>query len=321
MEKMSIKELKPKVPTIDALIEQMERQGIKFTIESKDDAKDYLQNHNYYLKIMSYRENYQKNMAGPTAGQYLHLEYAYLKELAIIDMHLRYILLEMCLDLEHALKLRILNHMNQNDLEDGYETVKQFIDHEKSFSPDGASSKALKEIEAHRKSVYCQELIDKYYPDYPIWVFIELIPFGELISFYDFYLGKYGIKNREKEMLNAIRDLRNATAHSNCIINKLVPGNNIPNGRIVNQVYSFKNLGKETINKKMRNKCIYDITTLLLMYNDQVKSEGLRRKRFNALHDLVDHRMVKHGDWFQSNSTILSSYNFIKTILDGISPR
>lgn len=54
-------------------------------------------------KVSSYRKNYSKHPANsPRAGQYVNLDFAYLVELSTIDMHLRYLAMSLCLDIEHA---------------------------------------------------------------------------------------------------------------------------------------------------------------------------------------------------------------------------
>lgn len=72
--------------TSDELIAHMEKRGISFTIDDKVRAKDFLEKHNYYMKLASYRENYKKHAEGTKkAGQYINLEFAYLRELSTID--------------------------------------------------------------------------------------------------------------------------------------------------------------------------------------------------------------------------------------------
>lgn len=90
----------------EQLISHMKSKGITSDIISEDDAKTFLQQKNYYMKLASYRENYPKYLTGRKTGQYINLDFAYLKELSTIDMHLRYLIIQMCLDLEHSQKYR-----------------------------------------------------------------------------------------------------------------------------------------------------------------------------------------------------------------------
>ncbi len=54
----------------DEIISHMKKIGIKFNIVSENDAKRFLQNNNYYMKLASYRTNYPKHQTGVNKGQY-----------------------------------------------------------------------------------------------------------------------------------------------------------------------------------------------------------------------------------------------------------
>lgn len=173
--------------TTEQLISHMKSKGITFNIISENDAKDFLMENNYYMKLASYRENYPKYLTGSKTGQYINLDFAYLKELSTIDMLLRYLIIRMCLDLEHALKVSLMTHIENNPNEDGYELIRKFIGYT-NIRGQAKNEYILKKIRGHKSSDYCKDLIEKYYPYFPVWVFVELISFGDLtylIAFYD----------------------------------------------------------------------------------------------------------------------------------------
>lgn len=113
--------MKPKL-TIDEQIEHMKQQGISFKLCSEQEAKDFLENHNYFFKIKSYAKNYEKYN-----GIYKNLDFAYLIEFSRLDMHLRRFILNLSLDVEHSLKVSLNAHFCNNSSEDGYQIVKNFF--------------------------------------------------------------------------------------------------------------------------------------------------------------------------------------------------
>ena len=114
--------------SIDELITHMKNKGIKFDIVSEQDARKFLTYNNYYLKLASYRANYDKcSENSQRKGQYQNLDFGYLKELSTIDMHLRYIIIEMCLDIEHFIKVRLVSAVTDTPGEDGYNVVKKYL--------------------------------------------------------------------------------------------------------------------------------------------------------------------------------------------------
>ena len=54
------------------------------------------------------------------------LDFAYLQESSTIDMHFRFIISKMCLDIEHDLKVKILRDIELNPSCDGYDISRTF---------------------------------------------------------------------------------------------------------------------------------------------------------------------------------------------------
>ena len=80
-------------------------KGITFNYVSEENAIEFLKRKNNYYRLAAYRKNYDKRLNGENKGTYINLDFAYLVDLSIIDMHLRNMIIQMCLDIEHDLKV------------------------------------------------------------------------------------------------------------------------------------------------------------------------------------------------------------------------
>ena len=303
--------------SIDELIDHMKTRGIKFDIASENDARDFLAHNNYYLKLASYRTLYEKCPQGSCReGQYQNLDFGYLKELSTIDMHLRYIIVEMCLDIEHAIKVRLVNAVTQNSDDDGYQLIKLYLkDEDSNFT-------ILKSIRSHKSGEYCKDLIEKYYPFFPIWVLVELISFGDLLHLCRFYEKTYKCSLiPDNKFMNTIRDLRNASAHSNCLINKMtakMEATKQPDSIITCFVKGMKGISASSRAKNLNKTFAYNMVTLLYVYN-QLMPAIAKNKRYLQLQEFLNGRVIKNKDYFKSNTQIVGVYNFLKKVVDNLS--
>ena len=291
------------------LVEHLEEKGCGFNIVKKADAEKFLIESNYYLKLAAYRFNYEKSFSGKNNGKYKKLEFAYLQELSTIDMHLRKQILNMCLDIEHCIKVKLINDAEANDKEDGYNCIRQF---------SAANINRLSNIKNYRKGEYCNKLVEKYYPYFPIWVYVELVSFGELAHLCGFYNQIYNrnVLGFDNRLLNSVRDLRNASAHNNCLINQLNMKNNTPLDEIRKYVENNKSIGTTSRNKKLSNKFMYDFVTLIYVYFKIVQSEKMKDHKKQEIKTLFEERIARHADYFESNLLIKSSFDFLKKVVD-----
>ena len=117
------------IMNISEMIPYLKRKNIKFNFISEEDAEIYLKYNNNYYNVTAYKHNFQKypSPAGKYEGLYQDLDFAYLKDMAIIDYRVRVLLFKMIIDIEHYLKIKILNTVEKIDDENGYRIVNLYL--------------------------------------------------------------------------------------------------------------------------------------------------------------------------------------------------
>ena len=321
--------------SVQDLISYSKTKGIQFNHISESAAEEYLTQNNNYFKLTSYRKNYQKFTSGIHCGTYQNLDFAFLIELARIDVEIRHVLLKMCLDIEHFLKVSLIkaveNQMTSGSGEDGYKIVTDFMT-DAGISDFGLrashiskrSGSIARKINQNRKNPYCEGLISKYQSEMPIWAFVEMISFGDLKDIIEFYSNQTGWSVPvDLKSLDRVRQIRNAAAHNNCIINDLDPSRTYHAGassapRFITQFVSRAGISKGMRDKKLSNQRINQIVHLLYVYDRIVTSKNTRQNRLQELRFLMHHRMVEHKNYFQSNLLLTTTYQFFEKLIDSL---
>lgn len=315
--------------TSDQLVQHMVDKGIEFSIISQDDAKRHLSEHNNYFKLTSYRKNYTKYTSGPKTGQYENLEFAYLRELARIDTLIRHLLLEMTLDIEHFLKVLLLKAVEDNIIngEDGYRIIEEFLFDSGNPSTSARAENSSKrsgnfyrKINQNKKNPYCGGLTNKYADEMPVWAYVELMSFGDLKDLIEFYANRTGwTLPIDIQSIDRVRQLRNACAHGNAIINDLKPVSGTPSKSVAPPfITSFvinAGISKTSREKKLSNPRINQIVHLLYVYDILVTSNNTRTMRLEALNKLINDRIPQNKDYFNSNQLLTSTYDFFQKIV------
>jgi abortive infection bacteriophage resistance protein len=303
-----------------------DEKGITFNYMDTAEAGAYLSDKNNYLRTASYRKNYDKHKTGDNEGKYIQLDFAYLVELSKLDMYLRSYLLQMCIDIEHALKVAVIADIEKNATEDGYTIVDDFL----AKNPDviGSISKKV-------DSVFTGDLIEKYFEvcyvfdtktqnmrteiikaDCPVWVLVEVLAFNDFLRFVKHYAGRYpGRMKVNDKLLNTVRNLRNACAHNNCLLTSLRTGSTKPTPAVSERVAKISAVGTEERKNKLSCRPLFEIVCLLMEYEHWV-SEPLRTKRMEELKKFAHGRMVSHVGFFVGNQVINTSIAFLQKIVD-----
>lgn len=305
--------VKPKL-SLDGQIEHLKEKGVLFNIMDEAEARDYLGQHNNYFKLTAYRKNYDKHPAGENKDKYINLEFAYLVDIAVIDMQLRYRIVHMALDLEHHTKLQLLRKMDDYN-EDGYQVVQDYID-----SLDEKQRKIFdSEINRNKGNIYCGDIIAKYEGAFPVWAFIEIVPFGRLVAFYGFCAERFSDRSMKDTFYRLLtcKEIRNASAHSNCILNNLKAKTaaHSTNAAVTSELMKIKGMNTNFRKNRMSNARIQQVVTLLYTHKDMVESEGIKRSESEDLKKIME-RVDKNYDFYNTNPMIKGTFDFLKLVVD-----
>ena len=300
---------RPKLTIAGQIQHMRDAKGIKFEIVDEEQAAEFLSSHNYYFKVKAFAKNYNKCSGGDNKGKYFDLEFAYLQELSKLDMCLRETILNMALDIEHFLKVRLLHDMSQNPEEDGYSSVEEFLSWQPNVKDDIANK---------AKDSYCEALIEKYKDHFPAWAFVEVLSFGDLINFCDYYYKNYPTKGICIGDLRIVKFLRNACAHNNCLINNLSNNSSsFTKSRTVNlQLSKVPGISNPMRIKKMNNRTVHDFVVLLYCFDSLVTSNNSKKRQLEKLQNLFSERFVVHKEYFANNALLCSNYEFVKKVID-----
>ena len=114
--------------------------------------------------------------------------------------------------------------------------------------------------------------------------------------------------------------LRNAAAHSNCLLHKLTSQSGWHTQNAVKQAVSDLGISRNTSRKRLRNDLLQQVATALYMHKE-LASEGVRSKRAKSLSKLLK-RMNRNVDEYYSakDNPIKSSFEFIAKLVEGWYP-
>lgn len=305
--------VKPKL-SLDGQIEHLKEKGVLFNIMDEAEARDYLGQHNNYFKLTAYRKNYDKHPAGENKDKYINLEFAYLVDIAVIDMQLRYRIVHMALDIEHHTKLQLLRKMDDHN-EDGYRIVQDYFDSLSETQKNTCDG----EINRNKGNIYCGDIVDKYDGAYPIWAFVEIIPFGRLVSFYGFCADRFSDSNMKDNFYRLLtcKEIRNASAHSNCILNDLKARTAAhgTNAAVTKELMAIPKMNSNFRKNRMSNARIQQVITLFYMHKTMVESAGILKSESEELQKIVK-RIDKNYNYYSTNTMIKGTFDFLKMVVD-----
>ena len=315
-------ELRPML-NISEMVPYLKKKNIKFIECTEKVAEEYLRENNNYYNVTAYKNNFQKFQFGELTGKYIDLDFAYLKDMSIIDYRTRIALFKMIIDIEHYLKIRILNTVEVLNNENGYNIVNLYL--EKDYNDIERPKRVHDSIRKKVTNEYYDKIFSKYningdtrIENIPIWEFLEIITFGELINFFDFFTTYYNLNdNKYIFILREVNKLRNAVAHNSCVLSELDKKDNLHRAdTLVTNYLQECGIGNENRTNKLKNSRIRQITYTLYLFNEIVTSEGVKQNVNHELSKLFYGRIILNRKYYNNNGLLISIYEYFDKIIE-----
>lgn len=284
------------------MIEHLSSKGISFNKITENEAVDILRKNTYFFKITAYRKNFSK-----VGGKYQNLDFAYLTDLASLDMQLRYFIIKLALDYEHAVKTKILDIIANDPDDDGYSIVSEF----KNKHPQ-AFDITMKNLSKNR---YLKDMYDKRHSDPSIWVLLEVMTFGSLSMFVEFYYRKKQTKSLKAayNLTKYAKNIRNAAAHNNpLLLNFYTSHTYISNNQAVVSYAALLGIN----NKQIEERKVNDLVSLIYLHKTYC-SEGLRSHRKEDGQELIN-RARRHPEYYFDSQVLKDFYAIFCKLIDGL---
>jgi len=291
--------------TLQGQIDHMSEKEIEFNIMSVADAKHMLSKVNYYFKVTSYRSNFVKD----SKGKYQNLDFAYLTDLASIDMQLRDYLFDLSLDIEHGIKVTLLDLISNDENEDGYSIVQDFkSSHETQYT------QTMNYLQRNR---YLSDMYAKHHDNPAIWVFLEVMTFGTLSMFVDFYLNRTNTRRVRKihNYLKYSKNIRNACAHSNPLLVNLFSNREFLRRPSAPVKTAASQMGVQ--DNYLQDIKINDLVSLFYLHRD-MQSEKMSEHRCRQGKRLIN-RFHRHEEWYAANVQLNTYFSILNKLIDYLS--
>ena len=294
--------------TVPQVIEYCKNDlGITFNLMDEEKAKNFLQKHNYFFRLKQYCSTCSERTK---SGKYVGLDFGHLVELSTIDMFFFFLLLKMTIDLEHYLKVKLVNDCQNNPADDGYEVVQAFLQRDRTVKNELQKGSWL--------AGYGGIDFEKYLAAPAVWNFLEMINFFTFTNFFAFYYEFFRSESEYTKRFDSIRRIRNACAHNVCMLCSFKPVQNFKNDIEENFELLQAKVGGSpgTVSSCMKVPLLNDFAVMLSIYTKLVTSPQVKELTLKEVADFFDGRMVYRKHYFEQMPDIKNAYKFARSVLE-----
>lgn len=331
--------------SFEGQIEKLKSKGIRFDLIKDYQAKKFLCKNNYYFRINEFRKVFNKKpvFTGQTYVQMYDIDFGHLKVLSTLDMYLRKILLCMCIDIEHFLKVSLINDATKNEDCDGQEIISVFFQ-TYPYVLEKMAGKCCK-----NSHVSSTRLLRKYCDKWTIWSIVEVLSFSDFSNLYKMYYAIYSEKYQKKinekytYLLFSVRMIRNSTAHNNCLLSKMSEASFVcqaecgengicrytdkkvkpnttfhPTGQLLKAITDICYQSNIDIDSLMDRPIVHDITAVIYMYS-KICPTKMKYYQGLELHSFLEIKCKEKKEKLETKE-LEEVFNYFSFLIDKLYP-
>ena len=258
-----------KLTVPEVIVYLKDTMGITFNLMDEQKAATFLSNHNYFFRIKQYAQAFPERTK---SGKYVGVDFGHLVELSTVDMFLRKLLLKMTIDLEHYLKVQLVNDCQNNPADNGFEVVQDFL----QSHPKAKESLMTGAFLAGYGGIN----FEKYRDTPAVWNVVGMLGFHDFISFFAHYYRFFNMEKDSVRNLDSVRRLRNACAHNVCLLCSFKPAPTFKYDVSTSFELLQTNLGISPgiVTTCMKVPLLNDFAVMLSVYTKLVSSPPIKQK-------------------------------------------
>ena len=324
MSQTALIEVNPSLTELEKLVDDLEKRGVKFSLCSKEKAIEYLKEGEKRKRLPLVMYCFDLNSDKALKGIFIDLDFEYLKDLYELDEEVRSCLFRILIIIEEYLITRIKKTLCVLSSERRMEIINEFLSEDYDGKNNDSNKRRIHNSIANREHDPIVHAIlkknnveiNQKIQNLPLDDFLELLTFGELIKFFEFYSKNYNLDDyRLSYLLGDARKLRNAIAHGQLILCDLKKINKNYQSKYKLILFLKKhNLGKTSMTNKLKNPIVREITSTICIFNEFVDGENTRQFVKSIISDLFSFTLTRNKEYYDNNYLLRSTFFYFKRL-------
>nr|WP_240539385.1 Abi family protein [Bifidobacterium sp. SO1] len=260
-------------------------------------------------------KRYATNFETKENGCHYDLDFAVIKDLAILDYEFRMMIDYLTANVEHGIKIRfnqLLMSLHETDgktIAAAFDVKREYVYSETAFGDPTSKLKSFP---------YTDDLVRGYCLEPEIWNLWELFTLADLSESYRCYLKSIDYEDNSIKLFNGVRNLRNAASHNMPILLDIDRRGYIPPYDYVTSCLKEMFDGDVPMpvpSAVKKSQLVFDYASLLCSFLITCNSQPIRIRAGIMVQTMKDRILLHYGDYYAGNAHCRNLRNMLGAIV------